>query len=564
MVYHERVGGTSAQQYGNRAGTGVLDTAEDGAVRDYIVGLILSQHHLNVGHVRDLTRAKFGKRLKVVRNGEEKTHDLPNFRTFARFIKNWKDENELLHLKITNPDAAKNKHMMAFGRADADVERLNQLWEIDASPVDVLLLDGRYNLYALIDVWSRRVKIHISKTATTEASLQLVRKGILDWGVPETIKTDNGSDFKSHRFVNALASLEIDQDICTPFSPEQKPHVERVIGTLQRDLMPMLPGFIGHNVSDRKLIEARKTFAQRLGTDDAKAFAVQMTQEEMQRFVDQWADDRYANKTHSSIGVSPFAKAASWNKPIRKIENERALDILLAPLSAGSSTRRITKQGIRINGYTYAASGMEIYLGKEVFIRCDPDDMGTIHCFQPESKEYLFSAQNPELCGKDRKQVAMAVKKAQKAFMKEHTAEARRQMNSIKGEDLALMMLQQDKNDHSNVASFPQRSETYLPAALDEASKVDAKDEIKSHPDDEIAKRQRLIAQEMSLNTLAPTTAKTDHDIWWDRAQALMFKCQNNIEISGQDQAWLEFVQKQPWFIARRDLMAMRREDIPQ
>lgn len=102
----------------------------------------------------------------------------------------------------------------------------------------------------------------------------MIRKGILTWGVPAAIKSDNGSDFVSYRFQQALLSLGIEHRVCTPFTPEAKPHVERVIGTMQRDLMPMLPGFVGHSVADRKKIEARKTFAARLGEDRKKLFNV--------------------------------------------------------------------------------------------------------------------------------------------------------------------------------------------------------------------------------------------------------------------------------------------------
>ncbi|PCH99931.1 MAG: hypothetical protein COB76_04615 [Alphaproteobacteria bacterium] len=84
---------------------------------------------VSVGHIRDLTRSKFGKKLTVLKDEEPQAVLLPNFRTFARFIANWKNENAALYLKTSNPDAAKNKHMMAFGKADADVTRLNQLWE---------------------------------------------------------------------------------------------------------------------------------------------------------------------------------------------------------------------------------------------------------------------------------------------------------------------------------------------------------------------------------------------------------------------------------------------------
>ncbi|WP_425646786.1 hypothetical protein [Agrobacterium leguminum] len=51
-------------------------------------------------------------------------------------------------------------------------------------------------------------------------------------------------------------------------SPEQKGHVERIIKTFQHEVGPQLSGYIGHSVADRKAIEGRKSFAQRLGADD--------------------------------------------------------------------------------------------------------------------------------------------------------------------------------------------------------------------------------------------------------------------------------------------------------
>ena len=62
----------------------------------------------------------------------------------------------------------------------------------------------------------------------------LIRKGILAWGVPETIKSDNGSDFKAKSIVRLLDALGIEHDLSSPYSPEQKGTVERVIGTFQR------------------------------------------------------------------------------------------------------------------------------------------------------------------------------------------------------------------------------------------------------------------------------------------------------------------------------------------
>ena len=544
--------------FGNRKGSGVLDTAENGEVKEFIVGLMLAQHHLKAGHIRDLTRAKFGSKVTVYKGIDAKEHPLPNIRTFERFMLNWKNENAALHLKITNPDASKSKNNVSLGQGDADVMGLNHVWEIDASPVDILLNGGRYNLYAIIDLWSRRLKIHISKTATTEASLQLVRKAILDWGVPEEIRTDNGSDFISQRFVGALSSLDIHQHTCAPFSPEKKPYVERVIGTLQRDLMPLLPGFIGHNVKDRSQIEARKTFAQRLGVDDSDAFAVGLNQDELQKIVDEWCENKYAHRVHSTIKQSPFAKAASWTQPIKRIENERAIDILLAPLPSGTATRKITKNGIKIDGYSYGASEVGIYIGDTVFIRCDPEDMGAVHCFHPETKEFLFTATCPELTGGDRKKMAMEAKAAQKKFMKDEMAKARRNMKAIKPENLHRMVLDQAREDSQNITAFPQKSESYSAKEIDEAQRVDTKSPIDNPVEDEIAKRQAAIRYEMANNVASK--AVIDADDWWKKAQEMILRQKNGGSLSGDEEEQLEIWKSQPWFKSKSNLMKLRME----
>ncbi|MEP3428266.1 MAG: hypothetical protein ABJN98_06275 [Roseibium sp.] len=70
----------------------------------------------------------------------------------------------------------------------------------------------------------------------------LIRKCLIAWGVPEIIKTDNGSDFTAKATVRLLDALGIEQELSSPYSPEQKGTVERVIGTFQRDCAATLPG----------------------------------------------------------------------------------------------------------------------------------------------------------------------------------------------------------------------------------------------------------------------------------------------------------------------------------
>ena len=119
----------------------------------------------------------------------------------------WKRANAELFLAVTNPDAWKNKKLVAFGSYAEGVTRANQLWMLDSTPADVQLLDGRHSILGVIDVATRRARLVVSKNSTAEAVCQLLRRAILDWGVPDTVKMDNGRDYASERVAGVLVGL---------------------------------------------------------------------------------------------------------------------------------------------------------------------------------------------------------------------------------------------------------------------------------------------------------------------------------------------------------------------
>lgn len=449
-------------KYGNRLKTGILDLAHDGAVNQHIVALLTAKTHFTAGHIRDQVRARFGEFLDV--KGEMKP--LPNIRTFERYIERWKSEHEDLWMRMTNPDGYKNKYQAAFGSREAHVEGLNHVWEIDASPVDALCVDGRYSVYALVDIWSRRGLFLVSKTAKTAASLALIRRAIMEWGVPDVIKTDNGSDFISKDFQTALIGLGIEQKLCSPYSPEQKPFVERLIGTLQRDLMPVLPGFVGHSVADRKKIEATKAFNVRLGLDEKAALAVEMDAETLQSYVDRWAADKYANSIHGTLGVSPAQKVASYAGAIRRIENVRALDLLLAPIAGGDNGfRSVGKKGIRVDGGFFTSPELALYVGRRVLVRHDPHDLGLIYVFN-ERQEFLCEAMDIVRKGLDAQEVAAASRAVQKAKDKDLRAEISKNKRALNTNDMIKAHLESQIDSSPNVTVFPRPSEKHSTPAL--------------------------------------------------------------------------------------------------
>ncbi|MGB4867278.1 MAG: Mu transposase C-terminal domain-containing protein, partial [Hyphomicrobium sp.] len=451
----------------------ILATANEGAVADLIAGALVRQPHLTARHARALVVATFGATLDVADdNGVLTPQQMPQERAFRAYISNWKAANKMALAKITDPDKFKSAYRVSGFSRHGNVERLNQVWESDASPADVLCSDGRHTIYVLVDVFSRRMITLVSRTPRAEAVMLLCRKAILAWGVPDTVKTDNGSDFVAHHIRRAFASLSINHELCDPFSPEQKGIVERSIGTLQRDLMPLLPGFIGHSVADRKAIEARKSFATRLGQDDDKAFAVEMSASELQVYADRWCDADYGRRAHTALPqkMSPFARAQSYKGPLKRVADVRALDMLLALVPGSDGIRTVGKQGLKIDNAFFTA--LTLMPGEKVLVRHDPADMGRVYCFKADGTEFLCEAICYERAGINPAEAIAKARAEQARIIKEQVDPLRKAAKKIKPRDMIEAILSAAERQAQNVVAFPRASETHTTPQMDAAGEA--------------------------------------------------------------------------------------------
>lgn len=459
--------------YGNRKDTGVLDTAEDGKVAEFLAALIVKHPQFSAEMFQEQLIARFGETLNAVsgKTGEIKTAPMPSVRTIRRWVAEWRSEHDEVLTKLTDPDGYKNSKRVTGRNMNHWVRRPNQLWETDASPVDALAVDGRYALYAVVDIYTRRMKVLVTKTPKTSATLALLRRCILDWGVPEILRTDNGSDFTSHAFRRAITALGIHHDICDPFSPEQKGTVERHIGTLQRGPIAMLEGYIGHSVADRKKIEARKAFAQRLGESDEKAFCVSLTHEQIQEALDAWIELKYHNRIHGGLdGKTPFQMISEWTGPIRRIENERALDLMLAPIAGKDGLRRVTREGIGIGKDRFLSPGLAASIGEDVLCRHDPEDMGRLYVYSADGRDFICVATCARLLGENPGDAVRALREAQDEWMATEVEPLKRQIRAMKPGDAIAASLRVAAANAGNVAPFPKRTEAYSTPALDAAA----------------------------------------------------------------------------------------------
>lgn len=402
----------------------VFEQSADAA--DFIIGAHATQPLLSADELLGLLDTNFPQGLP---DAHGVMVGLPSSATIARFIRNWHADpaNAASFAAFTDPDRAKSHNRFAAGAAAAGIVRINQLWQIDASPADVLCTDGRQSIYVVVDVATRRLMAIVTNTPRTAASLLLIARACLTWGVPEIIGTDNGSDFVSRHFRIALRQLGVHHKIAPPYSPERKPFVERAIGSIQHKFMPLLPGYIGANVADRTQIRAREAFAARLGVDDAEAFAVALSSAELQERLTAWLANVYSHRPHSGLASRTphdVALELAAGAQIRWAE-ERAIGMLLMPPAGGGGVRVVGKKAIKVDGVDYWVD--RLIPGQRLQVRLDPADMGRIYLYtDTDPWRFVGIGLNPELAGLDRAELAARIRVEQAAFEKEGRARLRK------------------------------------------------------------------------------------------------------------------------------------------
>lgn len=538
-----------AGRFGRKRGS---EIDADPEIRALVAGVLAIRPHASSAAIMQALRARFPA-------GERK---LPAYRSVQRYLAQRKAEPTFEF--TANPDAWKGRRRVAFGSQSDGITRLNQVWELDATPADVMLADGRHAVVGVIDVWSRRAMTLVSKTSKSTAIAALMRRAILAWGVPEMIKTDQGKDFTSVHLTRVVANLKIAHRVCPPFTPEGKPHIERFFGSMARGLFETLPGYIGHNVADRTAIRARASFAERFGNQDG-AIEVKLSAAELQQTCDAWCASLYGHEPHNGLaGLSPFQKAATWTGQIRRVDDERALDALLAEAPDTHGVRVVGKKGVRLDGTWFIAPQLGALVGHRVHVRLDPADMGRIWLFDPEDGRFLCQAEAPERTGIDRQVVAIEAKRLQRAIVLEARREGKLAARAVKAGDIAQDVLNGAIAESARVVAFPQATEPHETPALAEFAEAARSNQPRAAApltaeEQEAAERAwaEMEARRAPTVRLGPDGRNLDAD---DREHALWLIANPDKQDDG-DRAWLRERLERKSF---RDWLGLDEEAIEQ
>lgn len=263
-----------------------------------------------------------------------------------------------------------------------EAARPNEMWQCDHTQLDLYGSDwrgrtGKVWLTAIIDDYSRAVPgyyIGIEPPNSMRVALSL-RQGIwhkddpawLVCGIPESVYTDRGTDFKSTHMEQVALDLGIQLHKTDPHEPQGRGKIERFFGTVDNMFCPGL-----------------------LSTKD-KPLDVQY----LDKLFRDWLIQEYLAREHSETGDAPLARWKAGKFTPRLPDSLKQLDLMLHKVA---ESRKVRRDGIRFETFRYFDLALADYVGDEVAIRYDPRDLSKIFVFA--DKGFLCEAICAELAGR--------------------------------------------------------------------------------------------------------------------------------------------------------------------
>jgi len=503
-------------------------------VEDFLMAFLVKKPHL-----AQKPRA-IHQSLVIMQQTDHPDWEIPSISSVQRWVNSWIKRHSAEFAYVTNPDAYNSKHRPLFGHAYMHqmLERPNDIWEFDSTPADVMLKDGRHSIIAVIDVFTRRVKLWVAPTSSSEGICLLLRKTILEWGMINEgglAVTDNGSDYVSKKVSTLFSMLDFTQHRTKAYSGWEKPYVERFFRTLSHSIVEKLPSYIGHNVSDRKQIEAAKSFAERISKketrEDKKVEELKLTGGELQEFLDNWLEYSYHHQEHGDLKDTPFNVYQKSAYQPRMINNPDALNLLLNYVSDATVVRGMVKAG----AVKYVAPELMEAVWDRVKVRVfvDPSDVGRAVLYPIDAigdDVHWIEAVNQELVGREiSPQEFQARRKQERKVLSNFRKTAKALADTFGVDEIHAKELAYHKAKNSSLSAFPQPSlphDNGMISALDDFKPTSAADNEDSQPNYSEAQlegiaarrehrsRQQAMAAENNAKTL-----RTELEVAWDYAR---------------------------------------------
>lgn len=127
--------------------------------------------------------------------------------------------------------------------------RPGQLLEVDVKHLPSV--GTKRYAFVAIDVVSKQTAVHIASTISSAQGVVAWKKAVQQLGLPEAVLTDNGSE-NMGAFAELLSTQTTEHYWARPHTPKDKPHVERFIGSLEKECIQW--GGLAIDLKDQQMI----------------------------------------------------------------------------------------------------------------------------------------------------------------------------------------------------------------------------------------------------------------------------------------------------------------------
>ncbi len=378
----------------------------------------------------DRKKRKPAKVLKLLEAYcETNGYDLPSRASMYRYLKDMETyEPDLCCLAREGPETYMKKFAEKATRAEPDY--VNQVWMGDHHKLDMFISHDGRAIRPWITVWfdvCSRVVVGwcLSAGANGRTIALALRHGMLPkimrttdevgndveetielGGIPGMLYIDNGEDYKSQvkkgkkhedwelsRETRGIcAQFDIKVQFATPYHPQAKAHVERWFRTFTEQFTSDQVGWCGANPDERP-----EGFDEKKLHEQGKLMNLDELSEKVEAYLYEYHTTR-----HSELRTQPIHKHFSTPKIREGWPDARALDICLMDVASAAVTASgIKRFGTRGKTRWFMHPELPAYAGQKVIIKFDPNRIGELLVFNPQTKKYMFTATNKELLAFD-------------------------------------------------------------------------------------------------------------------------------------------------------------------
>jgi transposase InsO family protein len=350
--------------------------------------------------------------VSYLAKSEKKNWTLPSLRTMQQYV-NDKIPVPVLVLHREGPTAYEAK-CAPYIMVDQNSVEPGAVWVGDHHEFDCFIWHRGEWVRPWVTAWEdyRSRKIvgwHISVAPNSTTILRAMRRGIDEFGPPESVKIDNGKDYDAQTFtgqtkqqrkrkilseddcqviMGLYAMLGISVSFAIPYNAKAK-KVERLFATACSQFTKTIPTYCGRNTLERpeEVFEYMKTDKAK-----AEAYTLDTFTAQVEKYI-----AIYNASAHTGEGMEGRTPDQVFaTRTSRRVIDRDVLDLLT---QVWSPILTVGKNGVKFNKFWYGQYNNELHrhFGKQVIVAYNPDDIRTVDVYDAATYRLITIAQQATL-----------------------------------------------------------------------------------------------------------------------------------------------------------------------